>query len=122
MLSRILAVMSLPALLFACGVTVGDDQEIVEHAGGGKPCASSNDCPGSMYCTTEDDVCNPPPGCAPNQPCLAVCYGTCQHEPSDVVEECGPTVCGAGEVCCNASCGICTQPDEFCIQIACEYE
>lgn len=35
-------------------------------------------------------------------------------------EACGPTTCGAGEVCCNASCGICVAPGGSCIDIACE--
>lgn len=34
-------------------------------------------------------------------------------------EPCGPVTCGAGEVCCNASCGICTAPGEGCIALAC---
>ena len=34
-------------------------------------------------------------------------------------ETCGSVTCGAGQVCCNASCGICTAPDEGCIAIAC---
>ena len=34
--------------------------------------------------------------------------------------QCGPNVCGAGQVCCNASCGICTQPDMVCTQQACD--
>jgi len=33
---------------------------------------------------------------------------------------CGPTICPAGLVCCNESCGICTEPGGVCIQIACE--
>ena len=33
---------------------------------------------------------------------------------------CGPSTCAAGQVCCNASCGICTEPDGFCTQQACE--
>jgi hypothetical protein len=33
---------------------------------------------------------------------------------------CGNSFCAAGDVCCNASCGICTPPDGVCIQIACE--
>lgn len=36
------------------------------------------------------------------------------------VEQCGNRYCPKGLVCCNASCGICTQPGEFCIQIACD--
>jgi hypothetical protein len=33
---------------------------------------------------------------------------------------CGKNTCASGEVCCNASCGICTKPDSACIQIACQ--
>jgi len=32
---------------------------------------------------------------------------------------CGPNVCVDGDVCCNESCGICTPPGGFCIQIPC---
>ena len=32
---------------------------------------------------------------------------------------CGPTICGAGLVCCNESCGICTLPGQGCTAIAC---
>jgi hypothetical protein len=34
--------------------------------------------------------------------------------------ECGAVTCGDGEVCCNASCGICTKPGEGCIKKLCE--
>lgn len=34
-------------------------------------------------------------------------------------EPCGGTTCAAGMVCCNASCGICTLPGQFCTQQAC---
>jgi hypothetical protein len=34
--------------------------------------------------------------------------------------ECGDRTCSEGNVCCNASCGICTAPGNVCIQIACE--
>ncbi|MBX3260300.1 MAG: hypothetical protein KF782_11470 [Labilithrix sp.] len=37
-------------------------------------------------------------------------------------EACGAVTCGAGQVCCNASCGICTGPDESCIMLACDGE
>ena len=45
----------------------------------------------------------------------------CGCEPAPL-EQCGTVTCGPGLVCCNASCGICTPPDGFCIQIACEPE
>lgn len=34
-------------------------------------------------------------------------------------EACGPVTCAAGQVCCNASCGICLAPGESCPAIAC---
>jgi len=34
-------------------------------------------------------------------------------------EECGNVTCPSGQVCCNASCGICTPKGGACIQIAC---
>lgn len=33
--------------------------------------------------------------------------------------KCGETTCGAGMVCCNASCGICTPPGGACTQQIC---
>jgi hypothetical protein len=33
---------------------------------------------------------------------------------------CGRKTCPVGEICCNASCEICTPPDGFCIQQVCE--
>jgi predicted secreted protein len=33
--------------------------------------------------------------------------------------KCGSNVCAAGQVCCNASCGICTPPGGYCTQQAC---
>ena len=37
----------------------------------------------------------------------------------DVAQPCGGSTCTGGTVCCNASCGICTPPGGFCIQIVC---
>jgi len=34
-------------------------------------------------------------------------------------EPCGESVCENGDVCCNASCGLCTPVGSFCIQLAC---
>ena len=33
--------------------------------------------------------------------------------------KCGEKTCPAGQVCCNASCSICTPPGHVCIQMAC---
>ena len=35
-------------------------------------------------------------------------------------ETCGDATCAKGQVCCNASCGICTEPGGVCTQQACE--
>ena len=35
------------------------------------------------------------------------------------VERCGATTCTAGEVCCNASCGICAAPGVACTAVVC---
>jgi hypothetical protein len=32
---------------------------------------------------------------------------------------CGPTTCPEGQVCCNESCGICTEPEGSCIEMFC---
>jgi hypothetical protein len=34
---------------------------------------------------------------------------------------CGPNTCNVGDVCCNASCGICTAPGESCSQTPCRF-
>jgi hypothetical protein len=78
------------------------------------------DCGGGK-CVPDGTICNPVV-CA-----LACQYGfkkdangceicACNPPPS----ACGNVTCAAGEVCCNASCGICTPPGGACIQIACD--
>jgi hypothetical protein len=60
---------------------------------------------------------------------VAGVFGTLQLSQADgqQLERCGTPgtpffrVCPPGQVCCNASCGICTPPDVGCIQIACEF-
>lgn len=42
-----------------------------------KACASSSQCPTGSHCTTEDGVCNRPPGCKPGDICPDLCYGVC---------------------------------------------
>ena len=32
---------------------------------------------------------------------------------------CGPVECGAGQVCCNPSCGLCVAPGFSCVELAC---
>lgn len=63
-------------------------------------------CPPGFTCVDDPrDTCDPGAGGAD-------CSGIC-------VAMCGPTVCPPEQVCCNASCGICTPPGGACILIAC---
>lgn len=75
--------------------------------------------------------CPPLPMCVPKEPqvCTLACkVGThCAFtangqkcEPDDPNMSCGKKMCGPGQVCCNASCGICSSPDGACIAIACD--
>jgi len=77
----------------------------------------------ALSATSPDPVCSGTIVACFRQPCgglVAVCQsGTCQTATASAGEACGPTVCPSGEVCCNASCGICTPPGGVCIQIAC---
>lgn len=34
--------------------------------------------------------------------------------------QCGKNTCESGQVCCNESCGICTNPDDGCIHMWCD--
>jgi hypothetical protein len=99
------------------------------------------DCGGLCVCTVigvcEDgfvwdespDVC----GCVPEDgdvhPCAAVLCPvgtTCELENGEPVcvaadnQQCGNTTCEAGQVCCNWSCGTCTEPGGFCTEQFCE--
>lgn len=64
----------------------------------GLPCGANEDC-----IDDPNDSCDPKNGGAD-------CGGICV--PSST--PCGPTSCGAGEVCCNPLSGICTKPGEVC--------
>lgn len=83
------------------------------------PCRSSDECPKPTYCTTEDGVCNRPPGCRPGDICPAVCYGTCRVKISLPPSTCGGNICPAGTFCCNASCGTCAPIGGACTQQVC---
>jgi hypothetical protein len=48
-----------------------------------------------------------------------------KNDPSAGAEQegpasCGSVMCGAGQICCNPSCGICTAPDVMCTQQFCD--
>lgn len=57
------------------------------------------------------------------QPCAgktATCQaGTCVVSDGTSGTPCGNSTCNNGDVCCNASCGICTPPGYYCTQQAC---
>lgn len=79
--------------------------------------------------------------CPPNQVCALTCSAvgkckscqvlmlcvegyvfdeaTCRCVPEGSGPACGNGHCGAGKVCCNDSCGICTEPGGFCTMQAC---
>jgi hypothetical protein len=83
-------------------------------------CASSAECPVGAHCTTEDGVCNRPPGCKPEDICPAVCYGTCKFSVTLPPTTCGGNICGKGTFCCNASCGTCAPVGGACTQQICD--
>ena len=63
--------------------------------------------------------------CEPSQACAVRCASgytldesTCSCVPSGG-SSCGTATCAAGQVCCNSSCGICTEPGGACIQLYC---
>lgn len=60
---------------------------------------------------------------------IAACGGTQQQEPQtqqpatqeqSLGQPCGTNSCGAGEFCCNESCGICAPKGGSCTQQVCE--
>ena len=60
-----------------------------------------------------------PPPCEGREPCqLRPCRLICPPG----VTPCGSTTCERGDVCCNASCGICTPPGGTCTQQVCAPE
>lgn len=114
----------------SAGVPGGDDAGSSVFCGGIAGIA----CPGGGRCVDDpSDNCDPTKGGAD-------CGGVCEcietelcvrgshfdSSPSvcacvaDRGEPCGPTTCGPGTACCNASCGTCVKPGMACSQIACE--
>lgn len=53
-----------------------------------KACASTADCAAGSFCTVDEGVCNPPPGCKRGEVCPAVCYGTCKARPVPPPAQC----------------------------------
>jgi hypothetical protein len=88
-------------------------------------------CPGAGKCVDDpSDTCDPKNGGADcGGMCVCPRTGICplgsRWDPSPKVcacvpgATCGGNTCGAGQFCCNASCGICAPIGGACIQIAC---
>jgi hypothetical protein len=84
----------------------------------GKPCRTTAECPntGFFVCSTEQGVCNPPPGCNPDREiCPAICFGTCEPITPPPSKVCGEVVCPQGTRCCNPLRSICVPPGFSCI-------
>jgi hypothetical protein len=111
------------------GECVDDPTDSCDPNNGGADCGGRCVCNALGSCVqgyvwdSSPDVC----GCVPDpasDPCAAVrCAAgtTCKNVNGQAkcLATCGSVVCGEGQVCCNASCGMCTAPGQFCIQIAC---
>lgn len=94
----------------------------------------SNGCPGCPVARCVKQVTCPALSCP--KPCRGRCGRdeTCVTRPTKLAngcpgchkfvrcqkrQRCGKTLCHGSQVCCNASCGICTPPGGACIQLAC---
>jgi hypothetical protein len=129
--------MSALGFIAAAGCSAGDSGSSTEQSASellpARTCASSTQCAKTEHCTTEDGVCNRPPGCGPNKLCPALCYGTCQPRPTEP-QFCGGIAgfpCPEGQTCVDnpnddcdpanggADCGgICVSKPAFCGGIA----
>lgn len=110
-----------------CGDNPGDG---CDPENGGADCGGLCACNALGLCEAgyvwdeSPEVC----GCVLENPCIATLCPTettCEvidgnaYCLSNGSQACGSATCGKGTACCNASCGICTQPGFACIQIAC---
>jgi hypothetical protein len=97
--------------------------------GGICACLSIGLCVDGFVWDESPDVC----GCVPEDggdvhPCAAVLCPidtTCELQNGEPIcvpadnQQCGNATCEAGQVCCNWSCGICTEPGGFCTEQFC---
>jgi hypothetical protein len=69
-------------------------------------------CPAGLECVDDpNDDCDPERGGRD-------CGGVCRGQASGGVQ-CGKVTCPDGQVCCNASCGMCTPPGGMCTRQFC---
>lgn len=117
-----------------CDNTTCDAGEVCDPTTGtcrpnSTPCGE-NTCGADAYCCNEScGICAPhgagctaqecPAGCGPNNPCPT--GFECKNDGSclEIRTPCGQNECGAGESCCNESCGLCAGPAGTCPAIAC---
>jgi hypothetical protein len=87
------------------GKCVDDPSDSCDPANGGADCGGICVCIENVLCVLGSHFDSSPQVCAcvPDQPAT-----------------CGGVTCPAGQLCCNASCGICAPPGGVCIQIACD--
>lgn len=85
-----------------------------------EPTAAECTQPDANYIATKDQCMLIKFMCAPDsQPFFDDCGCGCAPSEEPAGEPCGNNTCTDGNVCCNASCGICTPPGGACIQLAC---
>lgn len=87
--------------------------------GGGKPAKASCRGPNRTYVSTNPDECAAILFmCADGAtPFFDACGCGCETTPGGT--PCGPSQCGAGQFCCNESCGICAPDGGFCTEQFC---
>jgi hypothetical protein len=78
------------------------------------PSAGSADCGGGGVCVCKQTVACPVNSKWNGSPSVCACEPTVI-----VINKCGDNLCGAGEYCCNESCGICAPIGGACIQLYC---
>jgi hypothetical protein len=122
---NVLATLLLGLAVLGCGPSVEDGSvEDAERSLSTGACHyKCQKCPPKQVCSM---VCVPSGNC--NNSCVEtmLCIigyhfddKVCKCVPDKGGVTCGNTTCQGGQVCCNASCGICTPPGGVCIQTAC---
>jgi len=86
---------------------VDDPSDDCDADNGGADCGGLCECSGAAVLCITGTIFNDDPN---------VC--ACEPAPGGG-EACGPNTCAKGQVCCNESCGICTEPGGFCTEQFC---
>jgi hypothetical protein len=87
------------------GKCVDDPSDDCDPANGGADCGGICSCVQTELCVRGSHFDNAPT--------------VCKCVPDVTPVTCGKATCPSGQVCCNASCGVCTPPGFACSQIAC---